>query len=58
MKARTANNGLAIAGRRSKFRFFASIKICILVESFGFDLPAIAKPRNVVRHATRHQTQP
>ena len=33
---------------RQKFTFCASVEICILVESFSFDLPAIAKPRNVI----------
>ena len=32
---------------RQKFKFCSSVEICILVESFGFDLPAIAKPQNV-----------
>ncbi|WP_228419060.1 hypothetical protein, partial [Chryseobacterium balustinum] len=28
----------------------ASVEICILVESFSFDLPTIAKPRNVTHN--------
>ena len=43
--------------KRHQFTFCASIKICILVESFGFDLPAIAKPRNVVRNLTKKNLQ-
>ncbi len=39
--------------KRHQFTFCASIKICILVESFGFDLPAIAKPRNVTCNAIK-----
>ena len=29
-------------------QFCASVEICILVESFCFDLPAISKPRTVI----------
>lgn len=46
-KTTTANKGFAIAVGRSKVHVLCFGSILYLVEGFGFDLPAIAKLRNV-----------
>jgi len=50
------NKGLAIAGGKYKVHVLCLVEICILVESFGFDLPVIAKPRNVACKRSGHPT--